>query len=61
MLTSTEVAALHGISRGRLSQLAKARGITPARTIGNVHLFTKAQAAALKPGKPGRPASPSVP
>ncbi len=53
--TAAQAAHLLGISRSRLSQIAKARGIRPARTIGNVYQYAPAQVRLLTPASPGAP------
>lgn len=61
LLTTEEVAALHGVSRSRIYRLAKARGVRAvevAKPDGRgrpSRLWTQQQALRLKPGERGRP------
>lgn len=48
-LTTAEVAAMHGLTRARVGQLAEARGVVPWRPVGRSCLWTPAQAKALAP------------
>lgn len=56
LYSSTQVAALYGITSERVRQLARARGLGTRLGEGlrATWVFTSAEVDAIKPGKPGR-------
>jgi hypothetical protein len=52
-MTTAEIAAHWGFTRARVSQLAKARGIEPALTVGNVKLWRVQDLMDFKPRATG--------
>ena len=55
MLTTSELATAAGTTPRGVLAIAKRRGVAPARTIGRVHLWSREQVAAVRPGKKGWP------
>lgn len=59
-LTVPQIAAMHGVTQGRIWQIAKERGIRPVGRLSRIALWTPAQARQLAPGSGprGRGAAP---
>ena len=57
-LTTAEVATALGVTKRRVLQIAKARGIKPHRVYGQMHVWTASQVELLRPGPTGRPRNP---
>jgi len=56
MLTTRQVAELHGVTPRRIRQIAVDRGVVAEGRIGQIPMWSRRQAERdLKPGKPGRP------
>jgi DNA-binding transcriptional MerR regulator len=57
LITTSEISRAIGVSPQRVNQLARARGIAPARTVGNAKLWRAADLRRFERRPPGRPAS----
>lgn len=55
LLTTRQIADRHGVAPQSIAVRAKRNKMAPAKRIGNVYLWTPAQAERLAPGKVGRP------
>lgn len=53
--STPQVAAILGVSLGRVRQLAANRGIQPIMRISRMALWSPSQVEALRPGPPGTP------
>jgi hypothetical protein len=56
LLTTAQVAEMHGVTPSRVRAIAAARGVQPAIDEPRYKMWTQQQARALAPGKTGRPA-----
>jgi len=56
-LTTPQVAEILGVTRQRVAQIAKARGVEPVivNGLGNVRLWRRSDVRRLKRRPPGRP------